>query len=323
MSQSIDVDTLNYSANQLYIYGTIVVIVTGLFGNTLNIIVFSAKLKDSVCPFYLLAVDVFNIAAILMYDLTDVTQLIYGKNGSESSVAWCRVINYVGDVSIVFISFALCLASVDRYVSSCRQASRRLWSSVKVAKVSLVSALLVSSLLAIPDLIYWYIDSDIRLCVAEAFYYEYMSYFLYPVMVSFIPVLILSISGYMTYQNLQTTIYPTSRASEHTRKRRIDHQMARMLLTQILCYSIQTTMLFIIYIYVAQTLYWEKSDMRIAVENLIQAVVYVIFSTAQCTGFYIYYSQSAAFRGNVKRIFMRNRRIAVGGISATGGNAFS
>jgi hypothetical protein len=41
-------------------------------------------------------------------------------------------------------------ASVDRYFCSSRQVSLRKWSSMKVAKVSLVSTLLISLFLAIP-----------------------------------------------------------------------------------------------------------------------------------------------------------------------------
>ena len=313
MSESTDVDSLNYITNQIYIYGYGFIVVSGLFGNILNIIVFSKKIKDSVCSFYLLVVDVSNTIGILIYNLTIVIQLTYGRNGSESSVSWCRAINYLTDTYTLFTPFALCLASIDRYFCSCRQPNRRQWSSMKVAKISLVSILLISLLLAIPDFIYWYIDNNVHFCFAEAIYYEYVSYFLFPVMVCFIPVIILSVSGYKTYQNLQTKIRPTGDVLGHMRKGRIDYQMARILLIQILCYFFQSMTLFLMCIYSAITSDWEKSDRRRAVEGLVQALAYSIYGTAQCIGFYIYYSQSAAFRANVKKIFIKERQVAARG----------
>jgi hypothetical protein len=83
-------------------------------------------------------------------------------------------------------------------VCSVRQVSLRKWSSMKVAKVLLVSNLLISLFLAITDLIYWYTDSADNRCIARQVYYEYISYFLHPAIVSFIPLIILPISGYKT-----------------------------------------------------------------------------------------------------------------------------
>lgn len=101
MSQSATADTLNYISNQVNIYGYSVILVLGLFGNTLNIIMFATKLKNSVCTLYLLISDVCNMASILAYILPSIVQLTYGKNGTESSLLWSKLTNYIRDACIL------------------------------------------------------------------------------------------------------------------------------------------------------------------------------------------------------------------------------
>jgi uncharacterized protein YqhQ len=132
-------------------------------------------------------------------------------------------------------------------------------------------------------------------------------------MVSFVPLIVLSVSGYKTLRNLRTTIHPTQNAAGHIRRQRMDNRLARMLLIQILCFFFQTVIFFLIYIYITITLYWEKSDMRIAIENLIEAIGFTIYNTSVSISFYIYYSQSATFRANLKSVLTRKRVLAVGG----------
>ena len=196
---------------------------------------FSTKLKASVCSAYLIAYDVSNIVGILIYNVPTIIQLAYGKNGSESSVIWCRAMNCVGNICLIYGPLTLCLASIDRYLCTSRQASRRKWSSMKVARISLIVAFLASFALLTPDLIYWNINHNIQRCIAENLYYQYMSYFVYPIMTCFVPLIILSAFGYKTYRNLRTSIHPTrSTGTDESRKSRMDYRWTRMILIQTL-----------------------------------------------------------------------------------------
>ena len=308
MSQLTQVDTLNNVTRQLYIYGYSFIVVTGVAGNTINTIMFSTKLKASVCSAYLIAYDVSNIVGILIYNVPTIIQLAYGKNGSESSVIWCRAMNCVGNICLIYGPLTLCLASIDRYLCTSRQASRREWSSMKVARISLIVASLASFALLTPDLIYWNIDHNIQRCIAENLYYQYMSYFVYPVMTCFVPLIILSAFGYKTYRNLRTTIHPTrSTGTDESHKSRMDYRWTRMILIQTLVFLVQVGIFCIIYIYNTVTVYTEKSDMRIAVENLVEAFGFIFNNTSGCISFFIYYSQSATYRADVKKMFTRER----------------
>ena len=305
MSQSIEADTLNYISNQLYIYGYNIILILGLFGNTLNTIIFATKLKNSVCTLYLLVSDVSNIATLLFYILPSIIKVSYGKNGTESSLVWCKLINYIADVCILISTFMLCCASVDRYFCTSNQARYRQWSSMKVGKISVLTIIFLSLPFGIPDLIYWYIDTDYKLCIVKEIVWTYASYFLVPVMFSFIPLFTLSISGYKTYRNLQITIHTTrTGAVSNFCRRRFDRELARIVIVQILCFFFQTVTFFIINLYTTITFRWKKNEVQLAWQNLFTAAGFIIYNTFLCINFFIYYLRSATFRTGVKKTLM-------------------
>ena len=307
MSQATKVDILNYVTNQVYIYGYSFILITGLFGNTLNMVMFMTKLKDSVCTLYLFVSEICNNTVLILYILPSIVQLTYGSNGTESWLPWCKLTNYVADGCILISNLMLCLASVDRYLCSSRLPSRRQWSSVKVAKVAIAGTILLSLILTIPDLIYWYIDSNNNICTVGATYWTYTSYFLVPVMFTIIPLITLSVAGCKTYQNLQTTIHPTAPPASHTLRQRADNQMAQMLIAQIAWFLFETVTFAIINLYTIITFYWEKNDIQLALQNLFTAIAFVIYNSLLCINFYIYYLYSAAYRAGVKRMFTIRR----------------
>ncbi|CAF1172945.1 unnamed protein product [Adineta steineri] len=110
-----------------------------------------------------------------------VKQLDPGLNGTETYLWWCKLVNYSGDAGYTLLVLALCLGSIDRYHATSRNARLRQRSSMKVATISVTIITLISLLLAIPDLLYWYIDNSFGypICIYDStFYLIYSSYFL-------------------------------------------------------------------------------------------------------------------------------------------------
>lgn len=317
MSQNTQADTINYIANQIYIYGHIFIIITGLLGNTLSIVLFLTKLKESVSSVYLVAFYSNNTFALFIYILPNIIDLIYGTDGTGYILPWCILQRYFTHVCMVLSPLALCLASVDRYFCSSREVSRRQWSSMKIARIAVSVTVLASLCFAIPDLVYRYVNTDYHYCTASDPYWTYLSYFLIPVVITCIPLIILSVSGYKTYRNLRgivRAIQPTITHNPSTqvtmrydpRRRRLDNQLARMLLVQILCFFFQSMLYTVVYLYLTVTYDWPKDDMRNAVENLISGLIYLIYDTSMCISFYLYYSLSKSFRAAVKNMLTGN-----------------
>ncbi|CAF1180419.1 unnamed protein product [Adineta steineri] len=277
---------------------------------------FLTKLKNNVCSFYLLTAEITDTLTLLIYVLPATVGLIYRKNGTQTNLVWCKLINWASDTTNLISTLMLCLASIDRYLCSSRRIQLRKWSSMKVAKISVVIVTFCSFLLAIPDILYWNIDTNIQQCVDNEIYLQYASYFLIPVMFSFVPLIILSVFGYKTYRNLQH-IHPVHQGddvaivSNHQqahRRQRLDSQLSRMLIPQILLFLFQTITFFSVNLYITVTYELPKSDLRMAMENLFQSIIFVFYETYTAASFYIYYAHSKAFRVNVKKLLMKHRR---------------
>ena len=316
MSQSATINTLNYIRTQTRLYGNIVVFVTGCIGNTLNIFIFATRLKESVCSRYLLVGDVSNTVCLFITILPNIIGVIYGKKGTESSLVWCKIYNYLLDLCYLTSTWTLCLASVDRYLCSSRRASHRKWSAFKVANWSIVVAIAVSMCLAIPDLLHWYIDSDVRACISSETYRRYLTYFLFSLMMTVAPLFVLVIFGYKTYHSLRATLYPVEVVTRNARRQRTDNQLARMLLVQIIVFLFQSVTLFIYFVYQQITANWVKTTLEQTIQNLAQSIIYLINYSFLSTSFYVYYLQSSRYRAIVHQILTIKKRQVVGGTSS-------
>ncbi|CAF3903273.1 unnamed protein product [Adineta steineri] len=137
-----------------------------------------------------------------------------GKNGTETYLWWCKLVNYSGDAGYTLLLLALCLGSIDRYHATSRNARLRQRSSMKVATISVTIITLISLLLAIPDLLYWYIDNSFGypICIYDStFYLIYSSYFLGVFLNMFASLSLLLIFGVLTYYNLKSVQHASVR----------------------------------------------------------------------------------------------------------------
>ncbi|CAF0772747.1 unnamed protein product [Adineta steineri] len=279
--------------------------------------------------------------------LLNVVDSFNGKNGTETYTWWCRLVHYFGNAGYTLLVVALCLASIDRYHATSRNARLRQRSSMKVATFSVSIVTLISLLLSIPDLLYWYIDNSFGepKCVnVSTIYSTYNMYFLGLVVYSFGTLILLIIVGVLTYcnlKNVQHASHPNRTAvisvgaTAHTAsmitripnnnhsiiqqndtqqainisKQRIDTQFSVMLILEILCYTFATIPQCIQFIYSQATVNYLKSDMTQAIEGLFASLIYVIACTPYCTSFYIYYFSSSTYRQNIKKILCKKRQI--------------
>ena len=307
----VSIDSLNYATQQIYIYGYCFIFLTGMIGNTINILMFSTNLRKSPCSLYLLSTEVCDCLEILVWIVPYTVQVMAGVNGTESNLGWCKLMPYLA-VAFTMMSMAiLCLASIDRYHSTCRNVRQRQWSSMKVAKITILLAILGSLIISIPNLIYYYIENrgHISYCTENSdIYNNYFNYFVIPVLWCFAPFGILFTFGFLTHRNLkhaQTTATATSDRNgtvQKTEMERIEDQLSRMLILQIICFSISTGTWSAVQFYFVITVHWQKSDFTYAVENLIISIAAVIYLHYTSSSFYVYYFSSHTYRKRVKQM---------------------
>jgi hypothetical protein len=314
MSQS-TVDALNNAAVQINIVGYALITVFGLFGNTVNIIIFLTKLKESVCSRYLVAFEIANQIDILVYYIPYIVQLAYGLNGTESNAPWCRLWNFIGHVTSIFPNMMLCFASIDRFLFTSRKVSLRQWSSSKVANRVIVCNLVFSLAICIPDLLYWYIDNTDEphsYCSVTTTYVIYAAFIVVPIM-TIPPVVILGVFGYKTVRNLQTVQPATAAVSQDSdsQRQRMNKQLARMIVIQTVFYFFEAIPFTVTFAYSLATATSQKTPMQLALENLFTALANVLNSSFDGVSFYIYYLSSTTYRLSVNKLLFHCRRRVV------------
>ena len=347
------VDTINFASTTVYIYGCIFIIIVGLLSNFINILLFSSKnYRTNPCSFYLMTTEMSNLINLLVYVLPTVVGLITGQNGTETYAWWCKLLNYFGNHLMALSIITLCLASMDRYHCTSRNARQRNRSSMKVTKISILVAVIASLLLAIPELLYRGIDSSygIPMCIKiSSIYNLYLTYFFNPVYI-ILPIILLSVIGILTYRNIKSArhvnpvntihnvnlvkavfsvprlvsatkndgnAYFTLNESQKltiviTNKQRIDRQFSTILIIQILYFSFTTIPLCIRLIYSTVTKNDVKGDMSQAIEGLFTAITYVISCAPFSSSFYIYYLLSSTYRQNVNKMLSKTSQMLFG-----------
>ncbi|UJR19754.1 hypothetical protein I4U23_022887 [Adineta vaga] len=300
------VDAINFASRQVYLYGYICIISTGLF-----------------------TTEVSNLIQIVFVFVPSVVGFINGKNGTETYLWWCKLMNYLSDAC-----YALSVITF-------RVAQQLLLSSMKVAKISISITFFICFLLTIPDAIYWEIDTsfDEPTCIALSnVYYKYLAYFLAPVIYTIGPLIVLLVFGILTYGNIKgarmaTVAFTASNIDNvannggnvhvniHSRQKqnkinnsipRINGQFSTMLIIQILYFMFTTVPVCINYIYTTATNQYEKDDLSMAIQTLVSSIFWIISCTPFSSSFYIYYLLSSAYRQNVKLMLCKKRHIRIG-----------
>ena len=293
-------NTLFFVNTQIWLYGSFLLLIPGLIGNSMNILMFRTKLKANPCSFYLLTGEIANSLVLLINLVPIIINELYGSNGSGSVLLLCKLWTYMPTVFTTMSISMLCYASVDRYCSTSRNVHRRRWSSYKVAWISILIAVIVSFLLPIPDLFYVVIHERHCGYISED-YDKYFTYFMAPVLLTILPLSILLIFGCLTRQNLRKC----HRAKQQTEAQRLNNQLTRMLFIQILWFFISTLTLSGVKLYGTITSNVRKDDKSGTIVSLIETIAFLIYTSYQCGSFYVYYLTSATYRNGIKKIFKR------------------
>jgi uncharacterized membrane protein len=293
-------NTLAYVTKQIWLYGSFSLLIPGLIGNSINILMFRTKLKANPCSIYLLTGDIANTLILLSNLVPIIVDLLNGTNGSTIFPVLCKLWTYAPAVFTTISILMLCLASVDRYCSTSRDVRRRQWSAVRVARISILIAVTVSFLFPIPDLFYAVIHNGRCYYISEN-YDKYVTYFMVPVLLTILPLCLLSIFGCLTRKNLKHCL-----AKAHqTEAQRLNYQLTYMLLMQIIWFIISTLTLTGVNLYDTIKANHRNHGRIGSVKGLIEPIAFMIYSSYQCGNFYVYYLISATYRNGVNKIFKK------------------
>ena len=208
----------------------------------------------------------------------------------------------------------IALACGDRYLCSSISTNTRAWSSARVAVRAIPLAILIAVLVYIPIPIFYniYITPATQkpACYSQEPYRTFLSYFN---LIGFglAPPLCMIVFNMFTLRHINQAkrlrVIPTTNLenTNNQNARKTDRQMLRMLLVQVLVYSLTGLTFSIAQIIIVANASQPKNVVQVAQENLINAFVGILTNTGPCLSFYLFTLSSGLFRKELKNLFIR------------------
>jgi hypothetical protein len=121
--------------------------------------------------------------------------------------------------------------------------------------------------------------------------------------------------GLLTLRNIEQSkrlvVMPASNVVNTTNQtnRKTNRQMLRMLIVQVLVYSITGLTFSVAWIYTAIVAIQPQNVFQLAQQNMINAVVGMLSNVGPCLSFYLFTLSSSLFRKELKNLSCRRNRI--------------
>lgn len=290
---------LNSISNNVNLYMSSVLFALGMISCISILFVFSQReFRRAPCTIYVQTKAIFDIISlfvgVVMRAYTGGTNI----DPSRTSEVWCRLRTSLLYISALGSLSCICLSGFDRWMSTSRSARKRAWSSRRVAYYATAIVIIVSTLYAgITMAVMFAPVGTPPVCSYVTFgYADYASFFFFPIFFGLLPIVIPAFFGILTYRNLGSFLQRTSR---------IERQLTRILLLQLMALTLASIPYAIYYFYVAATRRLTKSSLRSAQENLFMAIIRNFFYINHAYSFYIFILSSAEIRIIFKRLILR------------------
>ena len=302
-SLSVDqIESLNNVVTQMNRYFATFIFIFGSVGNILNILVLSQRsLRSNPCAILFFGSSVAGLISIISglpsrmlngvaVDLADTIRWI------------CKLRGFTLFTSRAIAFWLIMLATVDRWFSSCTDVHRRHLSTIRNAKRGIGAATFLSIIIHCQCL-YCYEPNRINTpgkCFNNGMTCRLMNDMLFAVCAILIPLLVMTIFGFMTITNVRharNRIHPShvstvnqSKISNNRQQRsnKTDHHLLIMLFVQVILFALLTIPLSIEKLYSTLTSNDVKSTFRAAIENIIYNIALLLTYLANGIPFYVY-----------------------------------
>ncbi|CAF1462125.1 unnamed protein product [Adineta steineri] len=286
--------SLSYIGQQLIFYGGIFLIFVGMFGNGMNVLIFSTirSYRTNPSTFYFLVGSINNILYILINLISRIVATGDGIDLTRTSAVWCKMRPFfVSTLPLINLTCS-CLATMDQFFITSKHVKIRRCSNIKWAHKIVLIFIIIWCLHAIPILIFYKISSITQTCGnTNAAYGIYIIIYLLGLVTS-IPAVLMVFFGYLAYRNIHMT--------RHLNRQDADRQLMRMTLFQVLFDVVCLVPYGINYVYNLITSGVSKSADRLQLEYFISAILTLLsygYFTGSC---YMFWISSSRFRKATK-----------------------
>ncbi|CAF1305617.1 unnamed protein product [Rotaria sp. Silwood1] len=276
------------------------VLIIGIVGNLMNIIVFLSlgNYKTNASSFYMLAKSFFDLNVLIIGLIGHI--IIQGfRSYAVTSGSWCRFRIPLLYINSLCSYTCLCLQSIDSFLCSSQNTILRQQSTVRRAHYLVIGFLFVWICNEAP---YYFMQQvnfipNWRCQTTNTIYAQYRSYFTILGLSNIIPILIISLFGYLSYRNMHR-LHINQRTFSIFNRQTI--KMALFTISIVLMFQAPYT---IAQIYFTSTVNIAKSIYRQTQEQLANVFFFIYAYNTNASSFYCYCAASKRFRQQVLQVF--------------------
>ena len=263
-------------ASRYSIYFYLILFPAALVGNLINILVFTQLkfFRTNRCVFYLTIESVFDLL-YYFYDITYVIfHLFYGTDPSADSLVWCRLRTVFPQSCGLTISFMSSLAAADQFFSTNCQFYLRQTCTIKLARYLVIAVMVFAIAHGITFSFFTDTVPSIGCIISNPVVVRYATYFFYPILISFLPVIIASSFSMLAYRNVRRIV----RRQIPIQRRRFDRQITAMVLIRVIFFVICLLPFLIVRIYIINHPIPQSNPLLFAITQSVQAIALSIVS---------------------------------------------
>ena len=211
----------------MVIYVGIFILIAGVFGNGMNIYIFSSvhNYRTTPATFYVLIESIFKNIFLIINLTPRIVTSAYGFDLTRISLIWCKLRQYILQVSSTISITCACLAIIDQFLTTSPHASRRQMSKIQWAHRIVFIVILIWFLQGILFYLYYNISPITNTCGPGNPTFALYDAIYFIVIITLIPASIMMIFGVLIYRHIQQT---TVLAEQHA-----DRQLKKMILIQV------------------------------------------------------------------------------------------
>ena len=256
---------------QYSLYSSYIAIISGVIGNTLNILTFTQlKLfRNNRSAFYLTIESISNLLNQLLSIAINILISLYGDDATGKSLIWCRFRYASAQVLVLFTSYTLCFAAGDQFFSTNYQLNLRNICTIRLARC-------LSGIFACIWLIHsivfttsFNIQPSIGCTISDPIWLRYSTFFFYPVLIGLLPICTALLFNILAFRNVRRIV----RRQLPISRRRLDQQMTAFVLIRVAMLAVLFSPYTIFRTYVLNAHVTQSQSLQYAVTRLIQAIV--------------------------------------------------
>ncbi|CAF0830230.1 unnamed protein product [Adineta ricciae] len=297
---------LNYISTQLNIYAGIFFYVFGVWSNIFCIIMFRTvkKLKRNPSSIYIFAASLCSLVLLNTSLLSRSILPGFKFDPSSRFFVWCKLRQYLGQVSALTALFCVVWAMMDQYLSTSSRICLRHLSTIKNARRLVLLTFVVWFLHGLPLVINNQISvlapNNVTTCSLsrDLSFQTYTAYVVTPFFLGIIPSFLMVVFAILVYANVNYL-------HQEQMRTRIQRQLTRMITSQIVLILIGTSAYTTLIIYTLLTVSIPKAPMRQAQENIGLTLALLLSYTGYSFHFYIYMFVSSSFRKHFKEFIKK------------------